>query len=63
MPRPAVGARVVLCPGADPSRCLGDPALRRVGVLVRDDHDANPFKVRNSDGVESFYTEDAIREA
>jgi hypothetical protein len=63
VPRPAVGARVIACPGADASKCLGDPALQRVGVLVRDDHDANPFKVRNAEGEESFYVEDAIREA
>lgn len=60
VPRPIVGGRVVACPGADAGKCLGDPALGRVGVLLRDDRDSNPYKV-SFEGKESFYLEGEVR--
>jgi nucleoredoxin len=52
----------VALPGADASKCLGDPAEGRIGLLVRDDRDRMPFKV-TCNGGESFYAEGQIKEA
>ena len=59
--RPAVGARVVALPGADEAKCLGAPALGRVGELIQDDRDNLPFRVR-CNGADSFYREAEIRQ-
>ena len=60
VPRLVVGERVAACPGADASKCLGDPALGRIGVLLRDDRDSSPYKVAFAEE-ESYYREDEVR--